>query len=122
MTKKSLRIQQIYDRIGLSGHNPGNGKFYLSNDGYEFDNIYEIKGQFNILGEFRLEISTENLTTKETSWSVKTFDNISEAATEIERFLFINEAANEGEEIAMLTAFRDAINDRIEELTEAAND
>jgi len=122
MTKKSLRIQQIYDRIGLPGHNPGNGKFYLSNDGFEEDNIYEIKGRFLASGEFRLETRSETLSTKETSWSVKTYGNISEAATEIERFLFINEAANEGEEIAMLTAFRDAINDRIEELTEAAND
>jgi hypothetical protein len=116
MSKKSLRIQQIYDRIGLPGHNPGNGKFYLSNDGYEFDEIYEIKGQFNILGEFNLEISTETLSTGEMSLSVKTYSDISRAAIDVERFLFINEAMNEGEELALLTAFRDAMNDRIEEL------
>ena len=120
--KKSLRIQQIYDRIGLPGHNPGNGKFYLSNDGFEEDNIYEIKGRFLASGDFVLETHTETLSTGEESSSVKTYDDISRAAIDVERFLFINEATNEGEELAMLTAFRDAMNDRIEELTEAAND
>jgi hypothetical protein len=115
---KSLRIQQIYDRIGLPGHNPGNGKFYLSNDGYEFDNIYEMKGQFRKEGDFVLRINSETLSTGYKCWSVKTYDNISEAATDVERFLLINDAAEEGEELAMLTACKDAINDRIEELSQ----
>ena len=112
---KSLRIQQIYDRIGLPGHNPGNGKFYLSNDGFEFDNIYEIKGKFRKEGDFVLEIHNETLSTGYRCWSVKTYGDISQAASDVETFLIVNEALEEGGELAMASAIRDACSNYIDD-------
>lgn len=116
MIKKSLRIQQIYDYIGLPGHNPGNGKFYVSNDGYDFDNVYEIKGKFRKDGKFTVETTTETLSTEAKSWSIQSYDNISEAALDIHSTILMVDAVNDNDECGVLQTLRDTFDRKIDDL------